>query len=201
LSVAGFAPWALLGRWLHQHVGELGMYLACAAVFIGLSGLLLHRLIIGPGSLSRFYKLFSLAFAAYSVAWIVGWMLLRGHIGSLAGLFAGTALMAWIMVCAFDAHRSFLKVIAALFILNSLGYFIGGWVESMVMRSPGLSLGDITLSRRTRMTVAMLLWGVFYGIGFGAGLGYAFHACQDRARALLRLQTYPAPDSSPAPGA
>jgi hypothetical protein len=35
----------------------------CAIVFIVLSGLLLHRLIIGPGSLGRFYKLFSAAFA------------------------------------------------------------------------------------------------------------------------------------------
>jgi hypothetical protein len=31
----------------------------------------------------------------------------------------------------------------------------------------------------------MLLWGVFYGLGLGAGLGYAFHACQQRARELL----------------
>jgi hypothetical protein len=32
-----------------------------------------------PGSLTRFYKLFSLAFSAYSVLWIAGWMTHRGH--------------------------------------------------------------------------------------------------------------------------
>src|SRR5438105_10282699 len=58
VSIAGFAPWALFGRWFHQNVGETGMYAICALVFIGLSGLLLHRLIIGRQSLVRFYKLF-----------------------------------------------------------------------------------------------------------------------------------------------
>ena len=51
VSVAGFAPWALGGRLLQRSVGEAGMYAACAVTFIGLSGLVLHRLIIGPGSL------------------------------------------------------------------------------------------------------------------------------------------------------
>ena len=45
--------------------------MACTAIFIGLSGLCLHRLILGPGSLSRFYKLFSLAFAAFIVIVLV----------------------------------------------------------------------------------------------------------------------------------
>jgi hypothetical protein len=69
------------------------MYVACMTVFIVLAGLILLRLIPGTGSLARFYKLFSAAFAAYSVAWIVGWMALRGHPGSFAGLFSGTAIM------------------------------------------------------------------------------------------------------------
>jgi hypothetical protein len=81
VSVAGFVPWAVFGRWLGRHVGEAGMYAVCALVFIGLSGPLLHRLILGPGSLRRFNQLFGLSFTAYSVAWIAGWMALRGHLG------------------------------------------------------------------------------------------------------------------------
>src|SRR3954451_21357803 len=46
VSVAGFAPWALAGRWFHRAIGEAGLYILCAVVFIGLGGLLLHRLII-----------------------------------------------------------------------------------------------------------------------------------------------------------
>ena len=34
VSVAGFSPWALFDRWFHRF-GEIGLYLACAIVFIG----------------------------------------------------------------------------------------------------------------------------------------------------------------------
>lgn len=171
VSLAGFLPWAGFGRLIHRQIGEAGLYIVCALVFIGLSAPMLHRLILGRDSLSRFYKLFGLSFAAYSVAWIVGWMTLGGHPGSVAGLFAGTAVMGWMLATAFEARDSLVKVIAALFVLNSAGYFIGGVVESALIRQNPLA--------------AKLLWGVCYGLGLGAGLGLAFHLCQSRARALL----------------
>jgi hypothetical protein len=171
LSVAGFVPWAVLGGVLHKKVGEAGMYAACALVFIALSGPLLHRLIMGPGSLIRFYALFSVAFTLYSIGWIAGWMVLRGHTGSLVGLLAGTALMGLVFCLAFRAMESLPVVVAVLFLANSAGYFLGGVVEGLVY--PHLP------------TLAMLLWGVFYGLGLGAGLGLAFFTCQKKARALL----------------
>jgi hypothetical protein len=187
VSLAGFAPWAVLGRWFYRNLGEAGLYAVCAFAFIGLSGPLLHRLIIGPGSLPRFYKLFSIAFAAYSVAWIVGYMTIRehlgGHVGGIAGLFAGTAAMGWILALAFDARGAVLKVIAALFVLNTLGYFVGGWFEGWLLPTKSMSLTP--LARSTQTIVAKLQWGLWYGIGFGAGLGLAFHFCQAEVRGLL----------------
>jgi hypothetical protein len=171
VSVAGFVPWAVFGRWFYQRIGEAGLYAVCALVFIGLSGPLMHRLILGSGSLPRFYKLFSIAFTAYAVAWIAGWMALRGHPGSAAGLLAGTVVMGWLLATAFDAQAELAKVIAALFTLNALGYFVGGPIEGALIQHHALA--------------AKLLWGVTYGLGFGAGLGLAFHLCQKRARALL----------------
>lgn len=185
VSVAGFAPWALFGRWLHRHAGEAGLYAICMVVFIGLSGLLLHRLIIGPGSLARFYQLFGIVFAAYSVAWMAGWMSLRGHWGSLVGLFAGTAVMGWMLTRAFDARAETPKVIAALFVFNSIGYFVGGWVEGSLLAMNESSILGVPVAKETRRLIAMLLWGVCYGIGLGAGLGVAFYLCQRNARALL----------------
>lgn len=185
VSIAGFAPWAIFGRWFYRQIGEAGLYALCAIVFIGLSGLLMHRLIIGSGSLGRFYKLFSLSFTAYSVAWILGWMSLRGHPGSLVGLFAGTALMGWMLAVAFDAQKSVVQIVAALFILNALGYFVGGWVEAAAISSRQISVFGTVLEKRTQAMLAKLLWGVCYGFGFGAGLGLAFHLCQARARALV----------------
>ena len=186
VSVAGFAPWAFAGRDLHHAVGEVGLYLACAVVFIGLSGAVLHRLIIGPGSLWRFYALFAFAFTAYSVSWIIGWMALRGNVGSLTGLLLGTSVMGWLLVHAFDSRNELLKVVAPLFILNALGYFAGGWVEGYVASMPGDRLLGFAVTRHERMRVAMLLWGVCYGLGLGAGLGLAFFYCQAQARTLLR---------------
>ena len=193
LSIAGFAPWAIFGRWFYRNVGEAGLYAFCALLFIGFSGPLMHRLIIGPGSLSRFYKLFGSTFAAYAVLWIVGWMSLRGHPGSLAGLFAGTAVMGWMLARAFDARDATLKVIAILFVLNSLGYFVGGCVEAGVMGMKELTFFGTTVPKSTHMRTAKLLWGLFYGIGFGAGLGWAFHLCQTRTRAALQ-SIAPKPD-------
>ena len=147
------------------------MYAVCAVVFLVLTSPLLHRLIIGRGSVSRFYKLFGLSFTAYSVAWIVGWMTLRGHPGSIAGLLSGTVVMGCMLAAAFEAWSAVVKVILALFVLNSIGYFVGGVSEAAFIREHALA--------------AKLSWGVFYGLGLGAGLGLALHFCQERARKLL----------------
>lgn len=171
LSIAGFAPWPILDLWFRRGT-EMQLYTACTAIFVGLSGPLLHRLIIGPGSLSRFYKLFAPAFIAYAAVWIAFWVWLRGRNGEIAGLLGGTAAMGAILAFAFDAQRSLVKIIAALFTLNTLGYFAGGWFE-----------GKLSIDHRL---AAMMLWGICYGLGFGAGLGVAFHLCQSDARAALR---------------
>ena len=170
VSVAAFSMWPIIDRWF-PWMGETGLYVASTAVFIGLSGPLLHRLIIGPGSLPRFYKLFTLAFTAYVIAWAACWIWLRSDVGEFAGLLCGTAAMGAILAVAFDAQRAVVKIIAALFLLNAAGYSAGGWIE-----------GKLAVYHRL---VAILLWGICYGIGLGAGLGLAFHFCQARARAAF----------------
>ncbi|HTI71764.1 MAG TPA: hypothetical protein VMF06_17445 [Candidatus Limnocylindria bacterium] len=186
VSVAGFVPWAIGGRWLHRSVGEVGMYIACALVFIVLSGLLLHRLIIGPGSLSRFYKLFGIAFTAYSAAWIGIYIPLGGDAGGSYGLLAGTMVMGGLFSLAFGAPSAAAPSIAALFLFNCLGYFGGGWVEGVIGHNTALSIAGHTLSKANRMTLAMLSWGVCYGAGLGLGLSLSFYFCQAPARRLIR---------------
>ena len=182
LSIAGFVPWAVFGRALHRSVGEGGMYAVCALVFVALSGPLLHRLIIGPGSLARFYKLFTVTFIAYSIGWIAGWMLLRGHLGSVVGLLAGTVPMGAMMARAFDARDQTWKVIGALFLANAVGYFVGGVLDGWI---GSLREGAAPGQRARIAMLAHLSWGLCYGLGFGAGLGLAFHQCQSRVRERL----------------
>ncbi len=168
LSVLSFTPWVFAG----PQLGRMGMYAACTVLFIGLSGPLLHRLIVGPGSLPRFIPLFGAAFGSNAVLWVAAYMQFGGHLGSLIGLLAGTAAMGGILVAAFEAKNAALKSIAALFVLNTLGYYVGWWVEGLLAKS--------------HLTAAMLLYGVFYGLGLGAGLGLAFHFCQKAVREKLR---------------
>ena len=44
VSIAGFLPWGVFGNIVRSHIGELGMYVVCAAVF-----LLLFRGMLGRG--------------------------------------------------------------------------------------------------------------------------------------------------------
>lgn len=180
VSMAGFLPWVLAGRWFYRNPGELTLYSSCAAVIIVLSGLLLHRLIIGPGSLPRFYLLFGVAFAAYAGAWVAGWVGLRGqnmHVRSVVGLFAAAVVMGLVFSLAFANWRALPPVVAALFVLNAAGYFGGGWIEGCLARREALRLAVVTLKGPALGVFMKLAWGACYGVGLGAGLGCAFYLC------------------------
>ncbi|MFO1513874.1 MAG: hypothetical protein U1F83_13315 [Verrucomicrobiota bacterium] len=131
VSLGGFAPWVLAGRWFYREIGEVGLYAVCAIAFIGLGGPLLHRLIIGPGSLSRCYKIFSLSFLAYAAVWTIAWMTLAGSVSGVSagitGAVAGIVVMGTLLALGFKATGSAHKVIVALFIGNIAGYFMGEW--------------------------------------------------------------------------
>jgi hypothetical protein len=191
VSVGGFGPWVFAGRWLGQRIGELGMYLACLAAFLLLSGLILHRLIIGPGSLRRFYQLFSAAFFAYALIWCLAWFLTRKTLGRSAewlGAAAGMAAFGWIMAKAFNLHAGLGKVIAALFIGNAAGYFAGGILYAWAGSPAAVDLLGGVLDKAARGMLGGALWGVAYGLGMGLGLGYAFHECQREIRERLKAK-------------
>jgi len=192
VSLGGFAPWMIAGRWLHRTVGEVGLYTVCAITFIGLSSPLLHQLIIGPGSRSRFYQLFSPAFLAYAVIWTTAWMTLAratgGMTAGIIGALAGTAAMGALLVCGFKAPEALWRVIAGLFIGNVAGYFIGELAYHGIHALKDGNAAGFVLAPQTRSWLSKSAWGLCYGLGFGAGIGFAFHTCQARARTLLASQ-------------
>jgi len=177
VSLAGFSVWAFAGGWFYKNVGEAGLYAACAIVFMGLAGLLMHPLLQGGNRLGRFYKAFIPAFFIYAVVWSVCWFALKFGPGEWLGSFLGCAAFALVLGKMLTSTQGLWKVVVVLFLAHSAGYFLGG-IAYGAMRTPPEFLQG--LSRGQRGLIAKMLWGLFYGLGFGAGIGYAFHQFQNR---------------------
>ena len=106
--------------------------------------------------------------------------------GSIVGLLAGAAVMGAILALGFAARGVWWKIIVILFLANAVGYFIGEWAHNFIPTlKEGNALG-LTLENSTRAMLSKAAWGFFYGLGFGAGIGFAFYLCQKDARRLLK---------------
>lgn len=177
VSVAGFAVWAFAGNWFRAHGVEVGLYAATTVVFMGLAGLLMHPLVNGRRPIARFYGVFVPAFLAYAVVWCSFWFLMHFGVGewlgSITGSFAFVAVAGW----RFGNVPPVPKVSVVFFVAHSLGYFAGGKLMQFLTSPVGAELFN-AMTKAQLGTVAKLSWGVVYGLGFGAGIGYAFYALQ-----------------------
>ncbi len=165
VSLCVFATVAFAERWMYQTLGLLGAYLAWTVLFILLSGAVFGSLIVVRWRLPKFYFLFGLAFFAYAAGWVVAYFTLRNTAGEWLGALAGSVLMAVVFAAGFGRLRSTGKLSAVLFVSNALGYFLGSALNNSFGGRPG-----------------MLLWGVAYGVFFGAGIGAALHLVQQEPR-------------------
>lgn len=167
-SLCVFATVAFAERWMYRNLGLSGAYAVWPVLFILLGGALLSPLVIGPGRLWRFQFLFGTAFLLYAVGWVGSYFTLRGGAGEWAGSFIGSILMALAIALAFGAMKTFIAQAAALFIANSVGYFLGAAIHQALHGKIG-----------------MLLWGVIYGLCLGAGLGLSLFLAQAPLRNQL----------------
>lgn len=177
VSLAAFSVWAFGGRWFQSHLGKAGLYGACALVFIALAGVALHPLLSGPGAVPRFYSIFIPAFLGYAVLWCLAWFVLRFGAGEWLGSLLGCAAFVGIVSWRLRNARGWVQTSLILFALNSAGYFLGGQLFHWLLGPAGSTIFG-GLSRPGLLIVAKLAWGFLYGLGFGAGIGYAFHAAQ-----------------------
>jgi hypothetical protein len=163
-SVLVFATVAFGERWMYRSLGLSGAYVTWTILFIVLGGGVFTPLVSGgKWRFPRFYILFAASFFLYAVGWVAAYFILRGTTGEWVGSLAGSVLMALVFAMGFGAFRSFLKLAAILFVANSIGYFLGSWLNDTVKGAPG-----------------MLLWGVAFGLFLGAGIGAVLSLTQRR---------------------
>lgn len=174
VSLTGFSVWAFAGRWFYRNIGEAGLYAAIALVFLGLSGLLLHPLVQGPRQHRRFQTAFLPAFLVYAIVWGAAWFLMKDKAGEWIGSAAGCLAFAAVACLILRQPRAIPACAAVLFVTHSAGYFLGDRFMSW-LTAPGLASPFPSATKAQLGSIAKLGWGLLYGLGFGAGLGFTFH--------------------------
>ena len=182
VSVIAFGVWAFAGRWFRD-LGEGVLFAATAVVFVVLAGIVLAPLAPGPdraSRVSRVYRTFVPAFLVYAIVWSASWFLLRSHFGEWLASLLGSIAFVGVACSLLGDLRPFAKASVVFFVAHSIGYFAGGAVAYALFRL-AQDGGLAGLSPAALAAAGKLAWGLLYGLGFGAGLGYAFWACRPRS--------------------
>lgn len=161
-SLAVFGSVAVAERAIYRTLGVAGAYVLWTGMFMGLGGVLLGRLVPGPGNLRRFAGVFALGFALYGIGWCLGWFGVRRFWGEFLGTLLGAVLLHLVLVSAFGRMNLFLRTLLATVAANLEGYFLGEWIWRTLDRSP----------------LGMTLWGVVYGLFVGGGIGWLLYRLQ-----------------------
>jgi len=170
VSLCGFLVWAVGGK-----MKEGVLFAACAVAFLVAAEIVLPALLNPPDQRKKFNRTFVPAFIAYAVAWSACWFALHSRVGEWLGLAVGCAVFALIVGKRLGAKDGFLAAIAVLFVANAIGYFLGGYVFGMARKPPAFFDG---WAKADIWKLAKLTWGLFFGLGFGAGIGFVFHRFQ-----------------------
>ncbi|HEX5731944.1 MAG TPA: hypothetical protein VF131_03835 [Blastocatellia bacterium] len=169
VSLCVFATVTFAQRSMYDRLGVTGAYIAWMILFMLLGGIALFPLVVGKRRLLRFYAMFGAAFFMYGISWMAAYFAFNRGAGEWLGSFAGSVSMALVFAAGFRVMRTAPLLAAILFVANSVGYFLGSVFYYTYGRPGGL-----------------LLWGAFYGLCLGAGLGAVLYIAQsDRASRSL----------------
>ena len=160
-SLCVFATVAFAEGWMYDHLGVSGAYLVWTVLFIAGGGAALKSLVFDPARKTKFYAIFGAGFFMYAVGWVAAYFILRGRMGEWFGSLAGSLSLSVVIVAGFKAWHAALASFGALFISNSIGYFLGSILNESFQGKTG-----------------MLLWGAVYGLFLGAGLGLVLYLVQ-----------------------
>lgn len=182
VSIAAYSIWAFAPRVAGS---EYGMYALIALVYLGGAGLALCGLLHGTRRLGRFYRMFLPAFFGYALLWSLAWFVVKGRPGEWLGAAAGTLFFSAVCWLWLKRPPGFWVGALVLFVLHTVGYFMGGkWMYSVSkVDNVTLAVAKVFLEGVTRQQlgiVAKLGWGLFHGLGFGAGIGFSLGWWQRR---------------------
>ncbi|MEO0445193.1 MAG: hypothetical protein AAF191_03855 [Verrucomicrobiota bacterium] len=171
ISTLSYGIWAF-GR----GIPELPLYALIALAFLGLTIAVMHRVWRPDSSWSSFAISFLAAFLTYAVIWSAGWFLFRGPAGEIFGSALGLAGFAAITLGR--KRESLLEGWALLFLFHTLGYTLGS-LHFDAVRGKGL-LAPIASSLALQPWVGQLLWGWWYGLGFGLGMSLLYRLARTK---------------------
>ena len=162
VSFCVFATVAFIERWMFQNLGLFGSYIAWIVLFILPSGGVFGSLVVvDRWRLPKFYLLWAVAFFAYAAVWMIAYFSLGRSRGEIVGSLLGSIFMAVVLAAGIRSLNSTVKLSVVLFVSNFLGYFSGAALFDYLSAPTG-----------------MLLFGVVYGLLFGAGIGAALQIVQ-----------------------
>lgn len=175
VSVLAFGFWAFESKFLPRGASEMWTFAGCLVFFVLFTEIFMVKLVNEPNACAKFNRSFIPAFVTYAVVWSVCWFAIqwkwREWLGSALGCAAFAAILGWRL----GARSGFAQAIVVLIVTHTIGYYLGGKVFYMARNPPEFLA---TWSRQDVWTLAKLMWGLFYGLGFGAGIGYVFHVFQ-----------------------
>ena len=181
VSLLAFGFWASADRRTYRQIGEGGLYAGCLLIFILASVVWLRPLASPPfRSIGRFAARFGLVMLVYAIAWCAAWFILKGKLGEWCGSLAGSFVLGYGIVRLFGNGKNGLLVSLFVFALHSGGYFLGDLVFSATTRGAWATPLVQHLGKPLAGVVTKLLWGLWYGLGMGAGLGIAFREANEQ---------------------
>ncbi|HUS37483.1 MAG TPA: hypothetical protein VM680_19200 [Verrucomicrobiae bacterium] len=175
VSVLAFGFWALESKFLPRGTAEIWTFAGCLGFFILFTEIFMVKLVHEPNARAKFHRSFVPAFIIYAVVWSAFWFGLHSRLGEWMGSAVGCAAFATILGRQLGARTGFCIAILFLIVTHAAGYFLGGKVFYMARHPPEFF---VSWSKENLWAFAKLMWGLFYGLGFGAGIGYAFHVFQ-----------------------
>ena len=154
VSMLVFATVAFGELWMYRNLTLWGAYFVWTLLFLGLGGVSFLPL-IEPGTYRRrFPARFAIGFLGYALIWCCAYFLQPNTRGECVGCGVGSIVLAMVLNPPGMGRGGQFQCAGSLCVFSVLGYFAGAWANA----AAGGPMG-------------MLLWGVAFGLGTGAGIG------------------------------